>query len=104
MNTNVISDNQLEIGMGATIQIGSDRYPATVIDIYHNDKRITLQEDLYIRTDNNGWSDIQTYEYKRNPVGEIYHATLRADGSWRLTGRSHLVKLGKRERYYDFSF
>lgn len=104
MKKNVTTSDFLEIGMGASIQIGSDSHAATVIDISHNDTRIVLQEDESIRTDKNGWSESQTYEYKRDPNGELYYATLRADNTWRLKGTQSIVRLGSRRRYYDFSF
>lgn len=56
------------------------------------------------RTDNNGMSECQTYEYHRNPEGTCHIATLRKDGSFRLAGGKTLVHVGERNKYYDFSF
>lgn len=97
--------NEITIGMGATISIGSDREPATVIDISDNLRTITLQADSYVRTDSNGFSESQEYEYSPNPIGEIYKATLRKDGQYRLVGSNKsTLSLGVRRRYYNFSF
>ena len=93
-----------EIGMGATIQYHSDRHPATIIEISPSGKRIVIQEDSVKRTDNNGMSECQTYEYFRNPIGVIHVATLRKDGTYRLVGQKASVHVGTRSKYYDFSF
>ena len=93
-----------EIGMGATIVFYSDREPATIIQITSNGKRIVLQEDLSTRTDNNGMSEIQQYKYDPNPNGTIHIATLRKDGTYRLSGEKTVVHIGDRRKYYDYSF
>ncbi len=93
-----------EKGMGATICHWSDRTPATVIDISPTGFKITLQEDKATRTDNNVMSDDQDFEYEIDPNGRIFQATLRKDGRYRLLGCKELVSLGKRRKYYDFSF
>lgn len=50
-----------EVGMGATEVVGSDRYPYTIVKVV-NPKKIVVQRDDYRRTDNNGQSELQTYE------------------------------------------
>ncbi len=92
------------IGMGATIQVGSDRYPGTVIQVTQNGRRVVIQEDDATRTDNNGMSESQEYTYQTNPNGRLYIATLRKDGRYRLMGEKTPVYIGKRNKYYDFSF
>lgn len=92
------------VGMGATLYIGSDREPATVIQVTHNGRRVVIQEDNSIRTDNNGMSEIQEYEYERNDKGTIHIATKRKNGVFRLVGGQVLVVLGERRKYYDYSF
>lgn len=98
------TSNLPEIGMGATIIYYSDREPATVIQVTHNGKRIVLQEDFAKRTDNNGMSESQDYEYSTNPNGTIHIATKRKNGEYRLVGEKTLVHLGARRKYYDYSF
>jgi hypothetical protein len=93
-----------EVGMGATIQIGSDSIPATIIQVTRNNRRVVVQEDLATRTDNNGMSDSQQYTYQADPQGAIYIATLRKDGKYRLEGGKTPVTLGFRRKYYDYSF
>lgn len=92
------------IGMGATIQIGSDSYPATVIQVTNNGKRVVVQEDTATRVDANGMSERQDYTYEPNPQGTIHIATLRKDGRYRLTGGKTPIHIGSRRKYYDYSF
>ena len=90
------------VGGPATVLSWSDRKPGTVIGW-----------DDYTRTDSNGMSEDQDYEYTRNPNNPICCFRRDANG-WvaiyrnELTGRwkktSGSVYFGKRERYYDFSF
>lgn len=100
----MITIEEPSIGMGASIHSWSDRTAATVIQVTHNGKRIVLQEDTATRTDQNGMSECQEYSYERNPQGEIFHATKRKDGRFRITGSKRLVSLGVRSSYYDYSF
>lgn len=92
------------VGTGATIRIGSDSYPATIIQVTRNGKRIVLQEDNATRTDSNGMSELQDYTYETNPNGTTHIATLRKDGRYRLVGEQIPVSIGIRRKYYDFSF
>lgn len=93
-----------QIGMAATICHWSDRTPATVIEISRNGKRLVLQEDISIRTDTNGMSEMQSYLYKIDPHGCLYHATLRKDGRYRIAHSKQVVFLGERRKYHDYSF
>lgn len=92
------------IGMGATIHVGSDAYPATVIQVTRNGKRVVIQEDIATRIDNNGMSESQDYTYEPNPEGEIHVVTLRKDGRYRESGTTTPVSIGFRRKYYDYSF
>jgi energy-coupling factor transporter ATP-binding protein EcfA2 len=91
-------------GMGATIQHWSDRTATTIIQITHDGKRLILQADKATRTDQNGMSEQQDYAYERDPQGQIYIATLRKDGRYRISYTKQLVSLGYRSAYYDYSF
>lgn len=99
-----MKDNELYIGAGATIHHWSDRTAATVIQIFQNGKKIILQEDLAIRTDSNGMSESQSYDYQRDPTGSVYVATLRKDGRYRITKSTQVVSIGTRNKYHDYSF
>lgn len=92
------------VGAGATIIMWTDRHAGTVIEISKSGHRIKIQEDTTTRTDSNGMSDAQSYEYAPNPDGKVWEATRRGDGSYRLVGLSTRVLLGTRRKYHDYGF
>lgn len=104
MKRNTTIKDHPTVGMGACIATGSDRTPATVIQVTRSGKRIILQEDKAIRVDDNGVSESQIYDFEIDEQGTIHVATLRKDGRYRISGGRQLISLGKREKYYDYSF
>ncbi len=94
-------------GTGATMSVGSDRYPFTVVKIL-SPKRVVLQADDYKRTDSNGFSESQQYDFRRDDTGAQTIVSLRKDGSWRRVGESlhggSRYHLGHRTAYSDPSF
>lgn len=92
------------VGMGATLNYWSDRSAGTIIQVERNGKRIIIQMDKSIRTDQNGMSECQDYEYQRDEQGDIFIATLRKDGRYRVSKSSTSVSLDVRSTYYDYSF
>jgi len=101
------------VGMGATILQWSDRTAGTIISI--EGKIIRVQEDFVKRTDTNGVSESQEYEYSSDTSGYIRNFRLEKNGSYssvymnKETGRwnkrdSHGLIIGMRRQYYDFSF
>jgi hypothetical protein len=101
---NVTAFEPPQVGDGATVHYHSDDEPATVIQVTHNGKRIVLQGDKAIRTDHNGMSESQSYNYERDENGAIYIATLRRDGRFRVSGGQQSVTVGSRRKYYDYSY
>lgn len=101
------AQSQPEIGMGVTYSIGSDRYPYTVVEIV-NHRTIKVQEDIFKRTDENGFSESQTYEYSRNKNAPLKILTLRKNGRWVQKGNSledpGRYWVGQRNAYQDPSF
>lgn len=105
-----------EVGMGATLLSWTDRNPGTIIKVETIGKflYVHVQDDLYKRTDNHGMSEDQDYEYTPNPNGPVRVFRIKEGGMWQAvyknpdTGRwvkgSGGLFIGKRERYYDFSF
>ena len=100
-------------GMGCTILAWSDRNPATIINVKGN--IIVVQEDRAYRTDSNGMSECQEYEFERDVYGGLYNFRQAKNGQWeevRLnedTGRFKKtngagLRIGEREKYHDFSF
>lgn len=95
-----------EVGMGVTELCYSDRHAYTVIEVV-NTRKIVVQRDKAIRTDSNGMSDMQSYEFERRPDGYRSILTLRKDGHWRRLGSGrygNVYMIGGRDEYYDYSF
>lgn len=92
------------VGQGVTICLWSDCDPATIIEVSRSGKRITIQEDKWTRTDNNGISEAQEYAYEPNPSGTIHVASLRKDGTWRIAKSKTRISLFGRRKFHDFSF
>jgi hypothetical protein len=93
-----------KIGMGVTINIGSDQVAATIVKMSKSSNKIVLQRDKSIRIDNNGISESQSYLYERDLNGETWTATLRKDGRYRLLGCRNTISLNFRREYCDPSF
>lgn len=109
------------VGDGATIFHWTDRSPATVIAVDTSapggQAVVTVQEDIAVRTDKNGMSEMQDYEFSADPDGAVHTYRNQFDGKgWRRvrrnpeTGRLRLVsttsdiRFGARAKYHDFSF
>lgn len=100
----VVVDNKIEVGIGVTMLSWTDRTPGTIVEVGKN--YIKIQEDFYKRTDNNGMSDEQDYEYSPNPNGSIRTYKKNRLGKYTSNGKkdgSGLI-IGHRERYFDYSF
>ena len=93
-----------KIGMGATMIIGSDREPYTVVEVSPNGRRCVVQADRSIRTDDNGMSDCQDYDYEPNHEGRKVTLSRRKNGDWRQVGGTQLFYIGYRSRFFDYSF
>jgi hypothetical protein len=96
-----------EVGMGATRLSYTDRHAYTVIKVI-NPKMIVVQRDIATRTDKNGMSESQTYEYAADPEGSTDIVTLRKNGRWVVRGESAKqgtsFLIGFRKQYHDYSF
>jgi hypothetical protein len=97
---------EIKVGDGATKYVGSDRYPYTVVEVL-SPKKVVVQGDDFKRTDNNGMSESQTYEYTRNPFSDKITLTLRKNGRWvqqgePLNGTGY--RLGDRDCHMDPHF
>jgi len=95
----------ITVGTPATIGIGSDSYPATVVGISKSGRTIEVQNDNYQRTDSNGYGGNQEYSYAPNPDAPIHKYSLRKDGRFRLVGSNWGgIGFGERRAYQDPSF
>tara|TARA_Y100000034_G_C6866253_1_gene394840 strand:- start:8 stop:313 length:306 start_codon:yes stop_codon:yes gene_type:complete len=79
--------DQIKVGDGATMGVGSDCYPYTVVEI-KSPRCIIVQSDNYTRTDKNGLSESQEYDYSPNPQGGKVTLTLRSNDRWVRKGES----------------
>ena len=99
---NSIKPDHPQVGMGCTVLSWTDRNPATIMKVSASGKTFEFTYDEYRRTDDNGFSDHQTYEYKPRPDGVRYTARLTKSGRYKCKGQT--VVVGEREKYHDFNF
>lgn len=97
-----------QVGMGATEIYYSDRRPFEIIEV-KDARHITVRELDWKRTDSNGMSDCQDYEYFSNPENRTADLFLTKQGQWRerYDGRRlgcNCFYIGEAERYHDFCF
>jgi hypothetical protein len=101
------------IGMGATSGgFGWDRHPYTVRLVSNDGKTIYVASDNVERTDKNGVSESQSYDYYESedhirPETWIEY-TLRKNGRWVRSGedmkKGSSLSLGVRNRWHNYSF
>lgn len=99
------------VGMGATELCFSDRHAHTIVSVekYRGKDagRIGVQQDHAKRTDSNGMSESQTYEYTPNTEGGVEYYTLRKTGQYVRDGESlkggTVLAVGYRDEYYDYT-
>ena len=105
----------IQVGDGVTINMWSDRHAGTVVFVSKSGREVHVQQDNAKRTDKNGMSESQSYEYERNPNGRVTKYTLRTSKDWKGETHYHYVtkgcslkdgdKLTKgRREYFDYSF
>ena len=102
-----------EIGMGVTFLLWTDRNPGTIVDIQPKGI-IVVQADDAKRIDNNGFSEMQEYEYSPNPTAMRQYFRLNRHGQWegirwnsetkRWNKNGARLFVGKREKYWDPCF
>jgi hypothetical protein len=97
-----------EVGDGVTVCYWSDKHAGTIISVSASGKQIVVQQDKATRTDDNGMSDRQSYDYEPDPNGQMWRFSLRKNGRWIEKGgdlyNGLSCSLGGRHEYYDFSF
>ena len=95
-----------QVGMGASEQVGSDRYPYTIIEVV-SDRKIVVRADAWRITSGSEHDGSARYIFSANPHGTERTLTLRKNGRWcqqRQGMRESLWGIGNRSRYYDPSF
>ncbi len=99
-------NNKPEVGMGATVHLGSDCYPYTIIDINKQGTRIMIQPDHYELIKGSTAHESQTYRYTPSIVATEHalRVSLRFNGHWRVVKAKTLVSIGHRRAYRDPCF
>jgi hypothetical protein len=115
------------VGMGATEYMWSDRHAYSICEYFPNWKNkgfeiVGLQRDHAKRTDNNGMSDSQSWEFTPNPdapvsylrstfydhpkLGKVkmYEPVHYNEKSKRWNKGGDNIVIGHRSKYHDFSF
>ena len=105
-----------KVGMGVTMLWWTDRYPGTIVEVDCSKKRpiIAVQTDHAKRTDSNGMSEMQSYDYSPDPDAEVLYFRQEENGTWfqitrnpktgRWNKRRMRCVVGHREKYHDFCF
>lgn len=110
----VVGEPMPYVGMGATLLSWTDRDPATIVEVNLAKKYIVVQRDEAVRVDSNGMSESQEYEFTPNPNAPRMIYKKNRKGIWKrheFNERGRLVlahgqglRIGERDKYYDFSF
>lgn len=111
----VVGEPAPYVGMPATLLSWTDRNPATVIEVNMTKRYIVVQDDNYQRIDTNGLSESQEYEYtpnhdaptrifRKDKKGQWVQHFLNPKTNRLVQSRGCGLRLGKREKYHDFSF
>lgn len=113
----VIGQPEPQVGMGGTVLHWTDRDPVTIFRVFKVGKSVLIEtrDDDYRRTDANGMSEEQDYEYITNVNGARRYFRLESSGRWvnvrknEDTGRWGKTggcgfRIGERNKYYDYSF
>ncbi len=95
---------QLVIGLGVTLGVGSDCYPYTLVDFNAKGTVISVSADKYKRTDSNGLSESQEYEYTTDPNAPV--EKLRWSNKFKCyrTAGGSRYHVGHRRAYQNPSF
>lgn len=93
------------VGMGTTIVMFSDRFPAQVVRVSKSGKTCWIREVLSKIVSGSEQDGSATYEYGDvDPSSTEIKVYKSKAGSWRVSGSGRTVWLGKQRRYYDPHF
>ena len=95
------------VGQGVTIGIGSDCYPATIIEVSNNLKKVVLRHDTADPAEGFEYYGNQVYDITPNPDGAIETWTYRKRGVWaqlRSAKAIGFLSFKGRRKYSDPSF
>lgn len=89
-----------EVGMGATMAVGSDRYAYTIVKVSESGKTIDIQSEIAINEGD--YFGTQKWVHTHNLEGAIKTARLSKSGYYMCGGS--FVFIGYRDSYRDPSF
>jgi len=89
-----------KIGDGATLICWSDRRAYTIIDVKKT--YLLATRDIAERTDHNFENRPQEYSYTPDPDATPVRANLRKNGNYYIGNQA--LKVGHRDKHYDYSF
>jgi hypothetical protein len=102
-----------EVGKGATELLWSDRHAYFVNEVSKDKKECVIERAKAVRTDKNGMSECQDYEYHRDPNAVPIKLRFRYK-QWMQQDYDEIqkkfvytkinIKFGFMQEYYDFSF
>jgi hypothetical protein len=92
-----------EVGDGATYYVGSDAFPATIVEVKKNG-RVVIREDKANLVKGDCAGGEQQWECTSNPEGELEICYKNSKGYWKILGSGRSVQLGIRRRYHDPHF
>jgi hypothetical protein len=95
----------IEVGMGATELMWSDRHAYTVVKV-ESQTKVWVQKDHAKVVIGQKYNGSAKYEYTPNLKAPIIMLTLRKDGQWHqgTSLKGQVFAVGYREEYYDPSF
>lgn len=93
--------HDVPLGSAATLHVGQDCYPATVVS--QDCRTITIQRDRVIRArTNTRTNECFGILYSINPNGDRFDLYKKQDGTWCVCGYPGLlVTIGSRRLYRD---
>ena len=96
-------------GMGATKQVGSDRYPFTIVEVSDTLGFIIVKADKAIAKEGSNYYGNQDYTCEANEKAREQKYTLRKNGRYYIDGESmkhsfNSISVGQRSHYLDPSF
>ena len=96
---------EIKVGTGVTEYGYSDRHPYEVVEV-KDQKHIIIRAMDYIRVDNNGLSDAQSYKYISNENNLTYELVLRNNAWYRVIEytKKDWEKTAKRMFEVDMAF
>ena len=91
-----------KIGEGATLCVGSDRYPYEIVWINKTGTKIKVREMTTETADDFDYYSNQNYIYKSNLNAAVEKATINLMGNYKLNGM--ILKIGSANKYSDPCF